>query len=143
MKRVYVDMVGDLFHPGHVELLRAARRFGDYLIVGVLSDATVREYKRVPVMTLEERVAVVEACRYVDEVISGCPDVVTSEFMKQNEISVVVHGSDISEAAIEGVYGDARREGRLELVDQRAGHSTTAIIERVLSGRHTKKIEAS
>ena len=38
--RVYVDMVGDLFHPGHVALLRAARGFGDQLVV-VLSDEAV------------------------------------------------------------------------------------------------------
>lgn len=139
MRRVYVDMVGDLFHRGHVELLRAARGFGDYLIVGVLSDATVAEYKRVPVMALEERVAVIQACRYVDEVIADAPSVVTSEFMKRHEISVVVHGSDISEAAIESVYGDPKREGKLELVDQVPGLSTTAIIERVLSGVHAKK----
>ena len=56
MRRVYVDMVGDLFHRGHVELLRAARGFGDYLIVGVLSDANVSAYKRVPVLTCKRRI---------------------------------------------------------------------------------------
>ncbi|MET8898864.1 hypothetical protein [Streptomyces sp. NPDC004538] len=39
---VYVDMVGDLFHPGHVALLRAARDFGERLTVGVLPDAPYR-----------------------------------------------------------------------------------------------------
>lgn len=43
---VYVDMVGDLFHPGHVALLRAARNFGERLIVGVLSDEVVARYKK-------------------------------------------------------------------------------------------------
>ncbi len=55
--RVYVDMVGDLFHAGHVALLRAARALGDELVVGVLSDADAAAYKRTPVMTLEERLA--------------------------------------------------------------------------------------
>jgi len=132
MRRVYVDMVGDLFHPGHVDLLRAARGLGDHLIVGVLSDETASAYKRLPVMTLEERVAVIQACRYVDQVIADAPDIVTSDFMNRNEISMVVHGSDISEAAIEKVYGDARREGKLALVDPRSSVSTTAILERIL-----------
>ncbi|MER7780448.1 adenylyltransferase/cytidyltransferase family protein [Streptomyces sp. NPDC096191] len=59
-------MVGDLFHPGHVALLRAGRDFRDRLIVGVLSDEVVARYKRRPIMTLAEQVAVIEACRYVD-----------------------------------------------------------------------------
>ncbi|MET8689202.1 adenylyltransferase/cytidyltransferase family protein [Streptomyces sp. NPDC004732] len=70
---VYADMVGDLFHPGHVALLRAARDFGERLIVGVLSDEVVATYKRRPIMTLAERVAVIEACRYVDEVLPNAP----------------------------------------------------------------------
>lgn len=57
---VYVDMVGDLFHPGHVALLRAARTFGERLIVGVLSDEVVATYKHKPIMTLAERVAVID-----------------------------------------------------------------------------------
>ena len=63
MTRVYADMVGDLFHHGHVEFLRRARDLGDELVVGVHSDATAESYKRTPVMTMDERVRVVEACR--------------------------------------------------------------------------------
>ncbi len=73
LTRVYVDMVGDLFHAGHVRLLAAAREHGDQLVVGVLSDETAAAYKRRPIMTLSERVAVVEACRHVDEVIPDAP----------------------------------------------------------------------
>jgi cytidyltransferase-like protein len=62
--RVYVDMVGDLFHMGHVEFLRSARAFGDWLVAGVLSDEVVASYKRMRIMTLAERVAVIAACRY-------------------------------------------------------------------------------
>ena len=41
-----VDMVGDHFHPGHVDLLRAAGALGDQLVVGVRSDETCAAYKR-------------------------------------------------------------------------------------------------
>ena len=79
--RVYVDMVGDLFHAGHVSLLREARRHGDWLVVGVLSDDTAASYKRRPIMNLAERVAVIESCKYVDEVIEDAPMRVTEEFL--------------------------------------------------------------
>ena len=78
--RVYVDMVGDLFDAGHVALLRSARELGDHLVVGVLSDETVAAYKRQPIMNLTERLAVIEACRYVDEVIPDAPDRLTRDF---------------------------------------------------------------
>ena len=71
--RIYVDMVGDLFHFGHVNLLKQARELGDYLIVGVHSDKVVEGYKRLPIMTMEERIATIFSCRYVDEVIPNAP----------------------------------------------------------------------
>ena len=129
--RVYVDMVGDLFHAGHVELLSAARAFGDWLIVGVLSDEVSTAYKRRPIMTLEERVAVVRACRYVDEVLPDSPYRVTSEFLQEHDIAVVVHGDDLSDEAIADVYADVAAAGKLQLVRRAAGISTTELIRRV------------
>ena len=63
MTRVYVDMVADIFHFGHVAFLKKASAFGDELIVGIMSDAEVRANKRVPIMTMAERAATVAGCR--------------------------------------------------------------------------------
>jgi cytidyltransferase-like protein len=130
-RRVYVDMVGDLFHPGHVALLRAARGFGDQLVVGVLSDETVVAYKRRPVMSLAERVAVIEACRYVDEVIPGAPYRLTRPFLDAHDISVVVHGDDLDPEGVAEVYGAASEAGLLRLVPRSGDVSTTALIARI------------
>ncbi|MFE0104931.1 adenylyltransferase/cytidyltransferase family protein [Streptomyces sp. NPDC059009] len=127
---VYVDMVGDLFHPGHVALLKAARAFGDRLIVGVLSDEAVTAYKRRPIMSLAERITVIEACRYVDAVIPDAPYRVTTEFLDEHGIAVVVHGDDLSPAAIDEVFGPVAAAGRLRLVAYTAGVSTTELIKR-------------
>lgn len=128
---MYVDMVGDLFHMGHVEVLKAARQFGDWLIVGVLSDQVVAGYKRQPIMTLEERSAVIEACRYVDEIILNAPDRVTTEFLNAHNISVVVHGDDIEVDSPNHVYGEVAAAGKLRLVRRSGGISTTELIRRV------------
>jgi ethanolamine-phosphate cytidylyltransferase len=130
--RVYVDMVGDLFHAGHVALLREARRHGDWLIIGVLSDDTAASYKRRPIMTLPERVTVIESCRYVDEVIADAPYEVTEEFLAEHHIDVVVHGDDLTPAGAETVYGTAVAAGKLEYVPRTGGISTTELIQRVL-----------
>ena len=129
--RVYVDMVGDLFHAGHVALLRAARELGDHLVVGVLSDETAAAYKRRPIMTLTERVAVIEACRYVDEVIPDAPDRITTRFLEEHELDLVVHGDDVTSDA--EVYGAAAATGRLRLVPRTSRISTTELIARVRS----------
>lgn len=133
--RVYVDMVGDLFHAGHVALLRAARAHGDHLIVGVLSDETAAAYKRRPIMTLAERVAVVEACRYVDEVVADAPFQVDEEFLAEHDIAVVVHGDDLSPEGAGAVYGPALAAGRLAYVPRTTGISTTDLIRRVLAAK--------
>ena len=118
--RVYVDMVGDLFHAGHVSLLREARRHGDRVVVGVLSDDTAAAYKRRPIMTLAERVAVIESCRYVDEVIEDAPMRLTEEFLTRHDIATVVHGDDLSPEGAEVVYAPAVAAGMLRYVPRSA-----------------------
>lgn len=128
-------MVGDLFHSGHVELLRAARAHGDWLIVGVLSDESAASYKRRPIMKLAERVAVIEACRYVDEVIADAPVRLTTEFLAEHDIATVVHGDDLSPKDAEDVYGAAGAAGMLAYVPRTSGISTTDLIRRVLDAK--------
>jgi len=56
----------------------------------------VNRYKKgnFPIMTLYERVLGVLSCKYVDEVVLGAPEKLTEEFIKNNNIAVVVHGKD-------------------------------------------------
>ncbi len=89
MKIVYTDMVGDLFHYGHVNALKQSKSFGDYLIVGVHNDETVQSYKRKPIMSMEQRIKVIEGCKYVDKVISNAPLTITKEFLQKHNVDVV------------------------------------------------------
>ena len=130
---VYVDMIGDLFHAGHVRFLAKARSMGDRLIVGVSSDEIAESYKRMPILTLDERAEVVAGCRYVDEVIPGAPAPLTEEFLREHAIDLVVHGDDFDPASVDYWYGAAIRLGMFRTVSYSPGISTTAIIGRIRS----------
>jgi len=133
MTRVYVDVVADLFHRGHLNLFKKAREFGDHLIVGVHSDNEVKQYKRTPVFHESDRYEIVKMCRLVDEIIEAAPTIITKDFIKTHNIDVIVHGDDIREA-----YREQHRipleMGIMKYVPYTKGISTSKIIKRIKNG---------
>lgn len=129
--RVYTDMVGDLFHWGHVAFLERARQLGTELWVGVHADEDVALYKRHPIMRYEERCAVIAACRYVDHIVPTAPLIITDELLDLHQIDVVVHGDDFSPEVLANVYGAPARQGMLRTVPYSQGISTSDIIARL------------
>lgn len=71
MKKIgYTTGVFDLFHIGHLNVLKRARLECDYLIVGVTSDElSINAKKKKPVIPFQERMEIVEAIKFVDEVV--------------------------------------------------------------------------
>ncbi len=130
MIRVYVDMVADLFHYGHVELLKQARALGDYLLVGVHADDVVLANKRQAILTMEERVACVAGCRYVDEVLPQAPWITDRGWIAEHNIDLVVHGSDFSPDDLVKTHAAPIEMGILRTVTYTQGISTTEIIQR-------------
>ncbi|MCY6315229.1 CDP-glycerol glycerophosphotransferase family protein [Bacteroides fragilis] len=93
MITVYVIGVFDLFHRGHVELLKKAKGLGDRLIVAINSDEMVANYKRKPVINENDRLAVVKACSYVDEAFI-IPDLDNKLYVIKYNVDIIVHGDD-------------------------------------------------
>lgn len=122
-------MVGDLFHFGHVEFLRRAREFGQKLIVGVHNDETVMSYKRKPVLNMKERIAVIEACKYVDQVIPDAPLVLSHKYLEEHKIDLVVHGDDLTDEEKKLMFGQIL--SKLVLIQYTDGISTTQLLHRL------------
>ena len=132
---VYVDVVCDLFHAGHVAFFRKALLQADHLIVGLLSDANVATYKPPPIMTLEERCEVVQACRHVDRIIADAPLFCTAAFLDEIGADFACHGDDLSPEEQSYWYKDVMAVGRLRVIPYTGGISSRGIVERVLSRR--------
>ena len=90
----YTTGVFDMFHIGHLNILKRAKEQCDYLIVGVSTDEVVEEYKKkTPIIKFEERIAIVEAIKYVDEVVPQTT-MDKMEAWKQLKFDVMFHGYD-------------------------------------------------
>ena len=142
---VYVDMVCDLFHSNHVYFMEKAIKAGEEkhlksavnwprvnLIVGIHDDETIREYKETPAMTLEERVTVVKACRYVDKVIPAAPTIITEDFIKEHDIDLVVHAHSREEdAKYDYQHAVPKKLGIFKRIERCDGVSSSEIKERI------------
>ena len=124
-------MVADLFHYGHVNFLRQASTYGDFLLVGVHADEMVESYKRTPILKMEERIASVEGCRYVDEVVQNAPLEITREWIEKHNIDLILHGDDVSPEVRDTWYGVPIEMGIYKSVGYTDGISTTELISRI------------
>lgn len=113
-KKVYVGMSADIIHPGHLNIIHEAQKLG-CVTVGVLTDAAIASYKRLPYLNYEQRSLVVRNLKGVDEVIPQT----TLDYVPNLELlkpDFVVHGDDWKE----GVQKETRRRV-IEVISQWGG----------------------
>ena len=141
MNNIYVDMVGDLFHINHINLFKKARKFGKNLIVGVHSDSDVESYKCKPILNMEERICVIESCKYVDKVIPNAPLVITNEYLEKYNIDMVVHAHNNDEVEkYNFMYDNIIKLGKFKRIDYHDGISTTNIKHRIIKEYLTNQL---
>jgi len=136
---VYVAGAYDLFHVGHLDFLEQAKKYGDYLIVGLHTDPVVNRYKgsNYPIMNLHERVLSVLACKYVSEVVIGAPYAVTADLMDHFNVDIVLHGTTAIMEDIDGndPFEVPKQLGRFKIIDSGNDMTTEKIVERIIRNR--------
>jgi len=95
MKKVYVAMSADLVHPGHINILKNAQKFGA-VTVGLLTDKAIASYKRLPFMSYEQRKVVIENIKGVERVVPQNTLDYTSNLLNIKP-DYVIHGDDWKE----------------------------------------------
>ena len=132
---VFTNGCFDLLHRGHVEYLRAARRAGDVLIVGLNSDASVRRQGKGsgrPIVPTEDRAIVLAALESVDYVCIFDEDTPYALIYRLLP-DVLVKGGDYSIDQIVGREVVEANGGQVIAVPEISGRSTTGIVEHILT----------
>jgi D-beta-D-heptose 7-phosphate kinase/D-beta-D-heptose 1-phosphate adenosyltransferase len=126
----------DLIHPGHVKYLEDARALGGFLVVGLNSDASVARIKGPsrPLQDETARAAVLLGLRSVDAVIRFEEDT-PFELIRAVAPDILVKGGDYTPEGVVGRDLVEARGGRVEIIPFLPGHSSSAIVERIRSGR--------
>jgi len=129
-KTVYVGMSADLIHPGHLNIIKKAATLGE-VTVGLLTDQAIASYKRVPFMTFEQRLQVIENIKGVTRVI---PQTTLDYVLNLQELkpNYVVHGDDWQQGVQKNVRQSvidclAQWQGELVEVPYTHGISSTAL----------------
>lgn len=134
MKVVLTCGVYDILHIGHMNLLRRAKKFGDYLVVGIQEDEWVIKTKPKPILNTKERIEQMKALGIADEVISYAGDNTTPDNLKRVKPNVFVHGEDWEEQSERSKIKEYMKKYgiKLALLPRTEGISSTDIKNRVI-----------
>lgn len=112
----------DVVHPGYIHLFKQAKRFCDFLIVGLHEDPSIERQEKIkPILSIEEREEILLSLKYIDKVIAYKTETDLYNFLKNNKIDIRFLGSD---------YKDKNYTGKdlnvnIHFIDRDHGWSST------------------
>jgi len=140
---VFTNGCFDLLHPGHVRGLELARELGDVLIVGLNSDASVRQLKGEgrPVISERERAEILAGLESVDAVVIF-DDLTPREVIARLLPDVLVKGGDWPGDQIVGREEVEAAGGRVVSIPVVPGYSTTAILQKMREVPQASRVDS-
>ena len=134
--RCVVNGVFDLFHVGHVRLLKRAKEMFREVVVAIDSDELVMQEKRKPIFSQEERLEIIKACRYVDDALivdrswgpHAYEESAVNDFMEKYKIDAAFVAAD-DEEYVKYWFGHLFRQKKVVIVPRTQGISTTQVIK--------------
>ena len=135
MKVGFVASCFDLFHAGHIMMLKEAKSQCDYLIVGLQTDPTVdRPEKNKPIQSIFERHIQLEACKYVDEIVVYATEKDLMDVLQSFPIDVRIVGEEYTHKSFTG------KELPIEIYYNKRRHSfsTSELRQRVVEREKVK-----
>jgi rfaE bifunctional protein nucleotidyltransferase chain/domain len=132
-KVIFTNGCFDILHAGHTRYLREAKKLGDVLVLALNSDSSVRSIKgeKRPIVPESERAEVVASLASVDYV-TIFDEMTPLELIEFLQPDVIVKGGDWAEKDIVGAEAVAKWGGRVAIMPEIEGASTTNVIEKVL-----------
>lgn len=124
-RRVITFGTFDVFHVGHINILERAKQEGDYLIVGVSSDAlNFSKKQRYPIYSQADRIKILESLKFVDEVFVEESLELKAQYIQDAKADLLVMGDDWA-----GKFDDMKKYCDVKYLERTPSISTTEIIE--------------
>jgi len=134
-KIVFTNGCFDLLHPGHIRYLADARDLGDYLVVGLNSDESLKRLKgeNRPILNEKVRAEMLAALHVVDAVVLFSEDT-PQELISYLKPDILVKGGDYTPATVVGAEVVTQNGGRVAIIPFEPGFSTTDLIAKIKNG---------
>ena len=136
-KIIYTDMVADLLHHGHLSFLtqihdKLIKNTNNKLYVGIHNNQDVQIYKREPILSMEERIKILEYFPIIDKIIPNAPVSITEDYIKLHNISTLCIPNNRTQEEINLFYNIPLKLGiNIELFNYNDKISTSKIIKRI------------
>ena len=142
MKVGFTCSTFDLFHAGHIMMLKEAKSVCDYLIVGLQTDPTLdRKEKNKPIQTIFERYVQLEACKYVDEIVVYATEKELIDILLSYPINVRILGDEYEDKDFTGKNECVHRAIEFYFNKRLHSFSTTELRNRVVYAEDIKRMK--